>query len=53
LEAVKMEDEFSGEFTDEASEKDDFYSSNMIEGSIEDDEISAVEEGFMQGYMNS
>lgn len=48
-----MEDEFSGEFAEEASEKDDFYSSNMIEVSIEDDEISAVEEGFMQGYMNS
>ena len=48
-----MEDEFFGGFAEEASEKDDFYSPNMIEVSIEDDEISAVEEGFMQGYMNS
>ena len=48
-----MEEEFFGEITEEASEKDDFYSSKMIEVSIEDDEISAIEEGFMQGYMNS
>ena len=48
-----MEEEFFGEFVEEASEKDDFYSSNRIEVAIEDDEISAVEEGFMQGYMNS
>ena len=38
---------------DAVSEKDDFYSTNLLESYVEDDEISPVEEGFMAGYMGS
>ena len=30
----------------------DFYSDISLEESIDDDEISSIEEGFMRGYMN-
>jgi hypothetical protein len=33
--------------------EDDFYSEGEIETLLEDDEISASEEGFMRGYMDS
>lgn len=35
-------------FEDKENEKDDFY--EAIEESLEDDEITAAEEGFMRGY---
>jgi hypothetical protein len=31
--------------------RDDIYSRRGVESSLEDDEISAAEEGFMLGYM--
>ena len=30
--------------------KDDFYSPNFLEESIDSDEIDGIEEGFMRGY---
>ena len=34
-------------------QEDDFYSEYEIETVLEDDEISASEEGFMRGYMDA
>ena len=34
-------------------EEDDFYTEKEIETLLEDDEISASEEAFMRGYMDS
>ncbi|MEK6942923.1 MAG: hypothetical protein AABX00_02565 [Nanoarchaeota archaeon] len=31
--------------------QEDFYSSNFLEESMDDDEISGIEEGFMRGYL--
>lgn len=38
-------------FLDEFFEELDFYNENSIEENLEDDEISASEEGFMVGYL--
>lgn len=35
------------------SAEDDFYTRNTLSDSLEDDEISAEEEGFMFGYLSS
>ena len=35
----------------EEEHEDDFYSDENLEMSVEDDEISGWEEGFMQGYL--
>ena len=35
----------------EEEHEDDFYSEESLEMSIEDDEISGEEEGFMRGYL--
>ena len=43
----KMKQKFLNEF----EEKLDFYNENQIEESLEDDEISSAEEGFMMGYL--
>ena len=41
MEEDMMHDEFQG----------DFYSENFLEESMDDDEISGMEEGFMMGYL--
>ena len=38
---------------DDHYEEDDFYSEKEREALLEDDEISASEEAFMRGYMDS
>ena len=38
-------------FLDEFFEELDFYNESSIEENLEDDEISAYEEGFMVGYL--
>lgn len=38
-------------FLDEFEQKLDFYDEANIEESLEDDEISIIEEGFMLGYL--
>ena len=38
-------------FLDEFEEDFDFYKENKIEESLDDDEITSLEEGFMLGYM--
>ena len=38
---------------DSAEDGQDFYSENYLEESIDSDEISSGEEGFMIGYMRS
>jgi predicted DNA-binding protein YlxM (UPF0122 family) len=38
-------------FLDEFEEKLDFYNQAQIEQSLEDDEITSIEEGFMIGYL--
>ena len=38
-------------FLDEFEEDLDFYKETKIEESLEDDEISSFEEGFMLGYL--
>ena len=42
-----MEEEIYGE-----ENEGDFYSASYLEESMEDDEISAEEEGFMSGYLS-
>jgi hypothetical protein len=34
-------------------ENEDFYDNNFIESSVENDQISAAEQGFMFGYLNA
>ena len=41
---------FEEEHEDELQE--DFYNIENLQGYIEDDEINAIEEGFMIGYMS-
>ena len=42
-----------GLFDDEPEEKteEDFYNNKYLEEYVENDEINAVEEGFMMGYL--
>lgn len=46
----KMKYKFLDEFKEES---EDFYSEKVLEESVEDDEISGMEEGFMRGYLGN
>lgn len=41
----------SGENMNDEHEEEDFYKPEYLEGYVDDDEISGMEEGFMIGYL--